>query len=478
MKLRTLVLAVMAVSASGCMIGPDYLRPDIDSPQAYRFEPQQAAATADSQWWKQYADPVLDQLIADALANNLDVKVAAANVQAAAGILTSTRAPIFPQFGYSADAGRARYSESGDGAIAPGTVNPQSFNQAAVTASWEIDLWGRIRRQTEASEAGLLATEQARRGVILSLVSGVASGYLQLRGLDQQLEVARKTQQAYAESLKYFELQFQYGQTSEMNVVQARSQYETASAQIPLIEQQIVELENALSLLAGRNPGPIARGKSLEQLGAPAVPAGLPSELLERRPDIMQAEQQLIAANARIGAAKALYFPSISLTGNFGGSSSELSDVFNGSAKTWNYTGSFIGPIFTAGLISGQVAQAEANQQAALFNYQQVIQAAFGDVSNALSSREKLLLQVQSQQRQVVALRDFVRLARLQYDGGYAPYSTVLLAELQLFPAELTLAQTTANNAAALATIYKAMGGGWIERAAGMTEAGVAATAN
>ena len=422
--------------------------------------------------------PVLDQLIADALANNLDVKVAAANVQAAAGILTSTRAPIFPQFGYSADAGRARYSESGDGAIAPGTVNPQNFNQAAVTASWEIDLWGRIRRQTEASEASLLATEQARRGVILSLVSGVASGYLQLRGLDQQLEVARKTQQAYAESLKYFELQFQYGQTSEMNVAQARSQYETASAQIPLIEQQIVELENALSLLAGRNPGPIARGKSLDQLGAPAVPAGLPSELLERRPDIMQAEQQLIAANARIGAAKALYFPSISLTGNFGGSSSELSDVFNGSAKTWNYTGSFIGPIFTAGLISGQVAQAEANQQAALFNYQQVIQAAFGDVSNALSSREKLLLQVQSQQRQVVALRDFVRLARLQYDGGYAPYSTVLLAELQLFPAELTLAQTTANNAAALATIYKAMGGGWIERAAGMTEAGVAATAH
>ena len=478
MKLRTLVLAVMAISASGCMIGPDYLRPDIDSPQAYRFEPRQAAAAADSEWWKQYQDPVLDQLIADALANNLDVKVAAANVQAAAGILTSTRAPIFPQFGYSADAGRARYSESGDGAIAPGTVNPQNFNQAAVTASWEIDLWGRIRRQTEASEASLLATEQARRGVILSLVSGVASGYLQLRGLDQQLEVARKTQQAYAESLKYFELQFQYGQTSEMNVVQARSQYETASAQIPLIEQQIVELENALSLLAGRNPGPIARGKSLDQLGAPAVPAGLPSELLERRPDIMQAEQQLIAANARIGAAKALYFPSISLTGNFGGSSSELSDVFNGSAKTWNYTGSFIGPIFTAGLISGQVAQAEANQQAALFNYQQVIQAAFGDVSNALSSREKLLLQVQSQQRQVVALRDFVRLARLQYDGGYAPYSTVLLAELQLFPAELTLAQTTANNAAALATIYKAMGGGWIEQAAGMTEAGVAATAN
>jgi multidrug efflux system outer membrane protein len=472
MKMRILLLAVMAAGGSGCMLGPDYSRPSINNPETYRFAPKEVAATVDSEWWKQYEDPVLDQLIADSLANNWNVQIAAANVQAAAGILTSTRAPIFPQFGYGAEAGRARFTESGDGAITPGAVNPQNFNQAAFTASWEIDLWGRIRRQTEASEADLLATEEARRGVILSLVSGVATGYLQLRGLDQQLEVARKTQNAYAESLRYFELQFQYGQTSEMNVAQARSQYETASAQIPLLEQQIVELENALSLLAGRNPGPIPRGKSLGQLGAPSVPAGLPSQLLERRPDIMQAEQQLIAANAQIGAAKALYFPSISLTGNFGGSSSELSDVFTGSAKTWNYTGSFIGPIFTAGLISGQVAQAEANQQAALLNYQQVIQAAFGDVSNVLSAREKLVLREQSQQRQVTALRDFVRLARLQFDGGYAPYSTVLLAELQLFPAELDLAQTTASNAAVMAAIYKAMGGGWVDRAAGMTKAG------
>jgi multidrug efflux system outer membrane protein len=205
------------------------------------------------------------------------------------------------------------------------------------------------------------------------------------------------------------------------------------------------------------------------------VPAGLPSQLLERRPDIMQAEQQLIAANAQIGAAKALYFPSISLTGNFGGSSSELSDVFNGSAKTWNYTGSFIGPIFTAGSISGQVAQAEANQQAALFNYQQVIQAAFGDVSNALSAREKLLMQVASQQKQVAALSDYARLARLQYDGGYAPYSTVLQADQQLFPAQLTLAESTASAASSLANIYKAMGGGWVGQAAGMTRAGASA---
>ena len=469
MKLRSLALAVAVLGSSGCMIGPDYVRPQIDTPEAYRFEPGQVAETADSQWWQQYNDPVLDQLISDSLASNWNVQIAAANVEAAAGILTTTRAPIFPQLGYGAESGRARYTESGDGAVTPGTVNPQSFNQAAFTASWEIDLWGRIRRQTEAAQANLLATEEARRGVILTLVSGVANGYLQLRGLDEQLDVSKKTLDVYDQSLKYFELQFKYGQTSEMTVAQARSQYETAAAQIPLIEQQIVQLENALSLLAGRNPGPIVRGKTLAELSAPKIPAGLPSQLLERRPDILQAEQQLIAANAQIGAAKALYFPSISLTGAFGGSSSELSDVFNGSAKSWNFTGTVIGPIFTAGLISGQVAQAEANQKAALANYQQIIQAAFGDVSNALSARESLLRQVASQQRKVDALRNYAKLARLQYDGGYAPYSTVLQAEQDLFPAELTLAQRTADNAAALANIYKAMGGGWVDKAAAQT---------
>jgi multidrug efflux system outer membrane protein len=298
----------------------------------------------------------------------------------------------------------------------------------------------------------------------------VANSYLQLRGLDEQLDVSKKTLETYSQSLKYFELQFKYGQVSQMTVAQAQSQYETAAAQIPLIEQQIVQIENALALLAGRNPGPTPRGKTLAQLSAPGVPAGLPSQLLERRPDLIQAEQQLIAANARIGAAKALYYPSISLTGGLGGASSELSDVFSGSGKTWNFTGSVTGPIFTAGLISGQVEQAEANQKAALFNYRQAIQAAFGDVSNALSARDKLAQQFASQSRQVMALRDYARLARLQYDGGYVPYSTVLQAEQQLFPAELTLAQTGANNAAAVANIYKAMGGGWVDKADQLTQ--------
>jgi multidrug efflux system outer membrane protein len=305
----------------------------------------------------------------------------------------------------------------------------------------------------------------------------VASSYVELLGLDEQLAVAKKTQAAYKDSLRLFELQFKYGQVSEMAVAQARSQYETATAQIPGIERQIARLENAISILVGRNPGPIARGKTIKTLTGPAIPAGLPSELLERRPDILQAEQQLIAANALIGAARALYFPTISLTGTLGSTSSQLSDLFSGPARTWSFAGSLIGPIFTAGAISGQVAQAEAAQQAAADNYQQVIQGAFADVSNALIDRQRLVEQVAAQQKLVTALRDYSRLSRLQYDEGYVPFSTVLQAEQQLFPAELSLAATRAASLSALVSIYKSLGGGWVDEAAAVAAAPAAESA-
>jgi multidrug efflux system outer membrane protein len=270
---------------------------------------------------------------------------------------------------------------------------------------------------------------------------------------------------AYGESLKLFQLQFQYGQVSQMNVAQAESQYETAAAQIPQIESQIAQTENALSILLGRNPGPIARGKSIDQLTMPTVPAGLPSQLLERRPDLMQAEQQLVAANAQIGAAKALYFPTISLTGAFGGASSELSNLFTGPARVWNYAGTITGPIFSFGLVSGQVVQAEAGQQAALYNYQQSIQNAFSDADNALVASQKLQDQIAAQGRLVSALKDYERLATLQYNGGYTSYTTVLQAQQSLFPAELTLASLKAQVYTSSVNIYKAMGGGWIDLA-------------
>jgi multidrug efflux system outer membrane protein len=459
----------LAVALTGCTLGPDYVRPKVDAPDAFRFEPAAAAQTANTIWWKQFGDPVLDRLIDTALANNQSVKVAAANVEQAAGVLTQTRSAYYPQVGYGATAERARSAETPLTSAVPGYPNPQSAYQALLTATWELDLWGRIRRLSESALANALAAEDARRGVVLSLVASVATSYLQLRGLDEQLVIAKRTRDTYGESVKLYALQLKYGQTSQMTVSQAQSQYETAAAQIPQIESQIAQTENALSVLLGRNPGPIARGKSIYELAVPAIPAGVPSQLLERRPDLMQAEQQLVAANAQIGAAQALYFPTISLTGALGTASTDLSNLFTGPARVWNFAGQVVGPIFTFGAVSGQVAQAEAAQQAALANYRLAIQNAFADVNNALVANAKLKEQLAAQERLVAALKDYARLAKLQYDGGYTAYSTVLQAEQTLFPAELTLAAVRASVFTSAANTYKAMGGGWVVEADRLT---------
>jgi multidrug efflux system outer membrane protein len=469
--MRRLIVFTTLVLLSGCMVGPNYRRPSPMVPPSFRYEEKEARATADTQWWQAFQDPVLDSLIREALANNKEVKIAAAAIEQAAGVLTQTRAPLFPQVSYSGSAARERVSEAGAAPKSAIVKNPQNSFQLLGGADWEIDLWGRIRRLSEAAQADLFATVEARRGVILSLVAGVASGYIQLRGLDQQLEIAKRTLATYGESVKLFELQFEHGQVAKMTVEQARSQYQTAAAAIPPLETQIVQTENALSLLLGRNPGPIERDKSILQLVPPAVPAGLPSQLLERRPDLAQAEENLIAANALIGAAKALYFPSIALTGGLGQQSSELSDLFKGRARTWSYAGSFAGPIFTAGAISGQVKQAEAGRQAALQNYENAILSAFSDVENALMSRQKLSDQLKAQQELVAALKEYDRLAWMQYNEGYTPYLTVLYAESQLFPAELKYAQVRTALLSAYVDIYKAMGGGWVNQAQQLTEA-------
>jgi outer membrane protein, multidrug efflux system len=467
---RSLAALAVATLVAGCMIGPDYTRPPVDAPASFSYEPKDAADTANTQWWGQFDDPVLDQLIAEALAHNLNVKVAAANVEQAASVLTQTRSGLFPQVGYDGTGGRARATEAGaTPELARLIPNPQTSYQALLSVSWEIDLWGRIRRLSEAARANLLATDEARRGVILSLVASVASNYLTLRGLDEQLVVANRTLATYGESLRLMNLQFQYGQVSQMNVAQVQSQYETAAAQIPVIENQIVQTENALSVLVGRNPGTIPRGKNVYQLALPKVPAGVPSALLERRPDLKQAEDNLIAANAQIGAARALYFPTISLTGAGGTGSAALNNLFTGPARVWSYAGTLTGPIFTFGAVSGQVAQAEAAQQAALYSYQYSIQSAFADVENSLVAAQKLQQQLAAQERLVAALRDYARLSKMQYDGGYTSYTTVLQAEQSLFPAELTLASVRAAVFSSNVAIYKAMGGGWVVEADRLT---------
>jgi multidrug efflux system outer membrane protein len=467
-----LVLTLVAAALAGCVVGPNYERPEVAAPSAFQIEIEKAEGSADAVWWRQFDDPVLDGLIAEALAHNSNIAIATANVAQASAFLTQTRSQFFPQVGYGVDGSRQRAPEPAFAQNLPNYPNPTTAYQAALSASWEIDLWGRIQRQSEAALANVLATDEVRRGVVLSIVATVATSYLQLRGLDAQLEVARRTLQTYKESVDLFTLQFEYGQVSQMNVAQAQSQYESAAAQIPLIESQIAQTQNSLAVLIGRDPGPIARGKSLDDLALPKVPAGLPSALLERRPDLLQAEQQLVAANAQIGAAKALYFPTISLTGAFGGASNDLSNLFKGTSRVWSYAGTFAGPIFTFGAVSGQVAQAEATQKAALLNYELAIRNAFADVDNALVANLKLQEQLAAQTRLVAALKQYSELARMQFDGGYTAYSTVLQAEQALFPAELSLASIRGSMFASSVNIYKAMGGGWVTEADKLTTGG------
>jgi outer membrane protein, multidrug efflux system len=451
--MRRLAVLVVALPLAGCMMGPNYNRPKVEAPPAYRYEVAEARDTANTAWWQQFKDPALDSLIEEALAHNLNVKIAAANIEQAAAVLTRTRSQLYPQASYGVTTSGERKSEN---------VGSVYANDVLAGASWEIDLWGRIRRQSEAARAQVLASEEARRGVVLSLVASVANTYLQLRGLDEQLVIATRTKETYAESVRLFELQFKYGVQSQMTVEQARTQYETAAAAIPQIESQIAQTENALSVLLGRNPGPVQRGQAIGGLAMPDIPAGLPSQVLERRPDIRQAEQQLVAANAQIGAAKALYFPTISITGALGIASLDLGKLFSGPSGAWSYQGSILGPIFTAGAVKAQVRQTEAAQRAAELGYAAAIQSAFADIDNALVIRAKLVDQLTAEARLVAASREYRRLARLQFDGGVAPYMTVLQAEQQLFPAELNVVQLRTSLLAATVNIYKAMGGGWV----------------
>jgi multidrug efflux system outer membrane protein len=465
-----LVPALLAMGAlGGCLLGPDYRRPDIPTPATYRFDTAGSAEVVNTAWWEQFQDPVLNDLIASALADNWDVKIAAARVDQFLGQFVTTRSGLFPQVSAGFDASRQRLSQDGPTRL-PAGVGPEINDfQASLSAAWEIDLFGKLRRETESARASLLASEEGRRATILSLVASVASSYINLRDLDQQLAIAKATTASRADSVKVFQARFSGGDVSQMELAQSQSEYEASLATIPQIEMQIAQQEDALSVLLGRNPGPILRGRELTELTVPEVPMGLPSDLLERRPDLLQAEQNLVAANALIGAARALYFPSISLTGLLGTESIQFSRLFSGPARMWSFAGSVSVPIFTAGSISGQVKQAEAQQQQALLQYQQSIQVAFQEVADALIALQKSREQLVIQGRQVEALRTYSRLARLRYEGGYTSYIEVLDAERSLFDAQLSYTQTNGAVFNSLIGLYKAMGGGWVVEAEGMT---------
>lgn len=455
---RLLIIGTCVLFLSGCMVGPDYRRPTVETPQNWRFQEQETRDLVNTPWWEQFGDPVLNDLLRIGLAGNKDVKIAAARVEQFLGQYVTTRSALFPQISAGASAGR-----EGTSKYSPSAKSAADFYQAQFLASWEIDLWGKLRRANEAGRADILSSEENRKGVILSLVSSIATGYINLRDLDRQLEIAISTAKTREESYNLFQLRFTGGIVSELELNQIKSQYDEALATIPVIRKSIALQENALSVLLGRNPGPIARGKTIDELVLPAVPAGLPSDLLERRPDIRQAEQELISANARIGAARAQYFPSISLTGMFGWSSTDLSRLFTGATQTWSWAAPLAAPIFTAGAISGQVKSAEAVQQQSLVRYEQTIQNAFREVDDALVDRKRTAEQLEAEGRQVESLANYARIARLRYENGYTSYLEVLDAERSLFNAQLSQAQTKGGLFQSLVNIYKAMGGGWVE---------------
>ena len=469
MKTRSAAACIAAaciVVLAGCTVGPNYVRPTVETPPAWRIDYPKAADVANLKWWEQFGDPVLNELIETALRDNRDLRVAAARVDQFIGALTATGSQLYPQIGYGADASRARASQVGMPPL-PAALDPYfSLYNVSLGASWQTDLFGRVRRQTEAAQARVYASEQGQRGVVLTVVAGVATSYIVLRSLDRQLEIARATAANFQETLRIFELRFRAGIVAKTEVTQIRSQMQQALAAIPAFEQAIAAQENLLSILLGRAPGPIPRGKTIDQLIAPQIPGELPATLLQRRPDILGAEQNLVAANADIGAARALYYPNISLQAALATTATATGALFTGPAAAGLIGASIAGPIFTFGGIEGQVAAAEAGERAALAVYERTILNALRETNDALSGSQKRLEEFSVQRERVVALREFARLSKLRFDRGVSGYLEVLVAENELFAAELASVSLRASSHAQIVNVYQAMGGGWVDIAA------------
>jgi outer membrane protein, multidrug efflux system len=446
------------VFLSGCVVGPKYQRPAVTIPDQTRGQasPAEAASLADQTWWEIFHDDALKALIAEALKNGYDVRLAAWRVEEAranAGIADSQR---FPAIQGQAEAGYGRQSKFSSSPSAQG-----GLIQLNVNASWEFDLFGRIRHLNEAALAEYLASEEARRGVFLSLVSDVATNYFQLRELDLQLEIAKRSSADFQETFDLFDRRLQGGAASALETSSAEASLASTAANIPDLERQIVAQENRLAFLLGRNPGPIARGAALnDQLLPPDVPPGLPSDLLQRRPDLRQSEQNLIAANANVGIANSDFFPRISLTGMLGNVSPQISQLFP-AGRTWTVGGGLLSPLFQGRLLRERYRAAEARWEQAKVLYEQSVTNAFSEVSTALVAYQKLAEVERQRARAVAADRQAAQIANQRYVAGLSSYLDVLQAQQQLYPAENLLAQARYDRLATLVQLYRALGGGW-----------------
>jgi multidrug efflux system outer membrane protein len=459
MRARAYLPLVVAV-LGGCTLGPDYERPELETPPTYIQPVEQGESFANTPWWDLFHDEQLQVLIRLALEENQDLGIATARIEEFRAILGVTRADQFPTVDITASGSRTDPSQN----TLAGSIS-DGFNdnyRLSGDVFFELDLFGRLRRSTEAARGELLAVEENRRSVTISLIANVASTYMLLRDLDAQLEIARRTEVTRTDSLGIIEARFEKGTVPQVDVDQAEIELAVASAAVAAAERQVAQTEHALSLLIGRNPGPITRGLPLEQQAVPPdIPAGLPSELLRRRPDVLASEATLAAQTARIGVAEALRWPSISLTGSLGFESQELSTLTESGSDFWSFGGNILAPLFTAGAAGSRVDAEVARTEQALLAYEQTVQRAFAEVEDALVAVRTYRNEHEARVRQVTAARSAAFLSRARYDGGVTSYLEVLDSERSLFNAELTESQTLRLYINAIIELYKALGGGW-----------------
>ena len=460
--MKRLVAACLALALlAGCAVGPDYAQPPLTVPDQFRDipgPPEPPASLADQPWWDVFGDPVLKQLVDEALAGNYDVRIAAWRVdefRANAGI---ARSEFFPAINYGGGFSRGRTSVH----VPPNSTATGNLWDANVNFGWELDVWGRIRRLNESAKALYLASEDARRGVLITLVSDVARTYFTIRELDAELEITKKTVASFQETYDLFKRKLDQGAASAVETSYAAAALGEVAAQVPEIERRIEANENQLSLLLGRNPGPIPRGESIEtQPVPPEVPPGLPSELLQRRPDVRQAEENLIAANALVGVATANFFPRISLTGFFGAVGPELDNFFYPAGKAWSLAAGLLGPLFQGGKLKAEYGVAYAQWEQSRAAYEQVVTSAFAETTTVLYARSKIAASIAEFEAAVQAYREMVRLSQVRYDSGLADYFEVLYSMQLLFPAEIALARARLDLLNDYVDIYRALGGGW-----------------
>lgn len=466
-NMKKYIIFLLLLFIGGCAVGPDYERPklnipkDIVSDDSLKTTDSLSLVTADTAWWSLFRDNKMTELINTAIKENTDILVASARVEQYMALYGVSKADMYPQINGKATTTYGQFSSVNTGTT---KNDARGIFNVAVSADWEIDLWGKIRRSNESARAELLASEESRKGIILMIASQVATSYIDLLALKRQLEITKSTVASRDYSLFLFGLRLAKGDISQLELVQLESEFWLAKAQIPALEKKIEQLESAISILLGRNPEKIYTTNEIDSLSVPVVPSGIPSKLLERRPDIRQAEQKLISANAKIGVVKSMYYPSISLSGILGLASNDLTTILNPESRIWNVGGSIIAPIFTGGKISNQVKVAESVKKELLLTYVQTIRNAFKETEDAFTDRVYTQEQLGYQGKRVESLLIYKELADSRYKEGITSYLEVLDAERSLFSAQLDYVNTQAGLLKSVVNIYRTLAGSWVER--------------